>query len=151
MYPSKFPGNWPTLHMFSLLLLALCCAHTAIASTPFHTGWQLQSSAAFASPTGGATISKGSFDAHTWLDLQGEGFPATVLAALASNGTAPKDDFYLPLYHGTNLNETEASLFDLPWWYRVPLSEQVVEGVVNTSNRAVFTFLGLNYRANGEF
>ena len=108
-------------------------------------GWSLASSVAL-SGAGGAAISRGDYDASGWLELQH--FPSTVLAALASNGSAPLANFSLPLYHGLSLNETNTSLFDVPWWYRAPLPTTAVSAVVSGASRAILTLRGINYRAS---
>ena len=129
-----------------LLVLGLTAA-VAVAATDISisTGWRLASSAQLPAGTTGADISNCSFDTSGWLELGN--FPTTVLGALASNGSAPNPDFMLPLYFGRNLNETDASLFDVPWWYRAPLPSSA-STVVQAGGRALLTFKGVNYRAN---
>ena len=97
------------------LQLSVFVAATVVSGlSSFEAGWRLESSAKLSRGGDGATISSGAFNASGWMAL--DSFPSTVLAALSANGTEPGDDFSLPLYHGTRLNETDATLFDVPWW-----------------------------------
>jgi exo-1,4-beta-D-glucosaminidase len=127
------------------MLLLLLFAASAAQSTELISDWRLASSATLAAGVSGVEISKGSFDASGWLQLNH--FPATVLAALASNGSAPRPDFSLPLYYGRNNNATKTALFDVPWWYRCPLPASVSAAIM-AKGRAILTFKGINYRAN---
>ena len=130
--------------MSSRLLLSCLCAVAAASSVELDTGWRLASSSSLDGASG-ADISEASFDASSWLPLQA--FPTTVLAALASNGTAPRRDMTLDLYFGRNLNETNTSLFDVPWWYRAPIPDAVQLPATGGSGRVLLTFRGINYRS----
>ena len=129
------------------LQLLVCVAHAHGSTVELETGWRLASSEQLPAGVSGAEISRPSFDDSTWLLLHH--FPSTVLAALSSNGSAllPGDNFSSPLYFASNLNATNTSMFDAPWWYRAPLPP-VAAATVGAGGRAIVTFRGVNYRAN---
>jgi exo-1,4-beta-D-glucosaminidase len=127
------------------LVTSLLVGAAAATTAELSTGWRLSSSATLSAGSTGAEISKNSFDAASWLKLGH--FPTTVLAALASNGSAPRPDFSLPLYYARNINDTKTAQFDVPWWYRAPLPTSATAAVA-AGGRAILTFKGVNYRAN---
>jgi hypothetical protein len=121
-----------------MLLLVLVLVDTVCAASDLTMGWRLTSSATLGGATG-VDVSRGSYDASGWLKLGH--FPTTVLAALASNGSAPAADFNLPLYYAQNFNEVDTAQFDVPWWYRVSIPSSAV-AAAKAGGRVVLTFKG---------